>query len=202
MRLRRNSVRNHDVKKRDHLLAFGVEDGVEDEFMVGCSRSLLHLGRLRLQSGAMWMKQFNLSNDDKALENIAAVWGVAGAGAALVQPLRGMEGAVVMLHCTAAVTGQYLAVGGHHQVPHHSEWSHSPGGYYYYVNYTPVAAGTDDPFFLLFTDSVDKLNKFGIQMFFIVAYRYVLFCSVWIFYPVRVGLCTHTTLNASVAGFK
>ncbi len=28
MLLRRNSVRNHDVKKRDHLVAFGVEDEV------------------------------------------------------------------------------------------------------------------------------------------------------------------------------
>ena len=130
MRLRRNSVRNHDVKKRDHLLAFGVEDQV----MGGCSRSFLHFGRLRLHSGAMWMTQFNLSSDDQALESIVAVWGVAGQ-----HWLRGMEGAAVMHGC-----GQYLADVGHHP---RSGVTPQAGGYYYY---TPVAAGTD-PFFLLFT---------------------------------------------------
>ena len=65
------------MKKRDHLLAFGVEDEVMGH-RGGCSRSFLHLGRLRLRSGAMRMTQFDLSSDDKALENIAAVWEVAG----------------------------------------------------------------------------------------------------------------------------
>ena len=96
MLLRRNSVRNHDVKERDHLLAFGVEDEVMGH-RGGCSRSFLHLGRLRLRSGAMLMTQFDLLSEDKALENIAAVWRVAGQ-----HWLRGMEGAAVMHGC-----GQY-----------------------------------------------------------------------------------------------
>jgi len=67
----------------------------------------------------MWITQFNLSIDDKALESIVAVWGVAGQ-----HWLRGMEGAAVMHGC-----GKYLAVVGHH--PRSGVITPQAGGYYH-----------------------------------------------------------------------